>query len=321
MLLEYAYAYGDTLQNQKIEVHELTEDLKDSTDYYNSNQLNFDPVSLGDATFKGKDLDIGDTVKIKLDKVFGDKILNLSEADLADQTAFKKAIKGLTLTYGGSGDAVAGFRRNSVIASVTVYFKKQDNTQSSVIFLLGPGFNRIVSDRAGKPVAGLVKTYDVLSTEDPILADRAFLEAGIGIRTALKFPYLESLKSKLGTSAVNKVEIILESIDAYDPFYAPPPALIVFESDGNNKILKNGSIDVTIPNELALSNFYTLENDSKYTIPLTNYMKALLKGNKTNNGIILSATDNSIRLNRFVFGGPKHPAKPLKLRVYYTPIQ
>lgn len=321
MLLEYAYAYGDTLSDQKIEVHELTEELKDSTDYYNSDQLMFDPASLGDVTFKGKNVDFGDTVKIKLDKAFGDKILNLSEADLTDQNAFKKAIKGLTITYGGMGDAVAGFRRNSIIASVTIYFKKPDNTQSSAVFILGSAFNRIVSDRAGKPVAGLINTNDKLSTEDPLLADRCFLEGGVGIRTILKFPYLESLKVKIGNSAINKAEIILESVDPFDPFIPPPPALIMFESDGNDKILKNDNFDVPIPNELALSNFYLLEDNSKFTIPLTNYLKALFKGTKTNNGVILSATDNSIRLNRFVFGAPKHPFKPLKLRIYYTPIQ
>jgi hypothetical protein len=109
------YFYGDTVQDQTIEVYALDEELSASEDgnLYNSTAFAIRPECLGSLSFHPRPAS-GRMLGVRISDELGQDIFQLIKEDdeiLANQEAFLERYKGFMITpgKGGSGSCVVGF--------------------------------------------------------------------------------------------------------------------------------------------------------------------------------------------------------------------
>ncbi|MCB0460640.1 MAG: DUF4270 family protein, partial [Flavobacteriaceae bacterium] len=122
LILKYDnYVYNDTIPSQRINVHEVLEDIepKEDSDFYNTTSFETDLTPLGSLTFNPKPIKT-DSISIRIDDDFGKKIFNkILNNEINNQEELLEIFKGVLISPEDSNTVILGFSTDS---SLRIYY-------------------------------------------------------------------------------------------------------------------------------------------------------------------------------------------------------
>lgn len=243
------YYYGDTTAEMRLALHRLSEDLElselpvalEDDEYpvfvsretlWSDQRFAFDGTPLGHVTFFPRPLSASDTVKIRLDDVFGRILFDMamaSDTRLTNAEDFTDFFKGLVLLPEGIGKCIVGFRDSLALNLHYSYERQSDGMRVSDTLKFGIGttdyqYNRVMTDRQGTVLEGLSYQHDEVPASATLY--RTFIQGSSGIVTRLRFPTARQFINSANI-AVSKARLIIETDQSGDGHYPPPSALVL----------------------------------------------------------------------------------------------
>lgn len=155
---------------------------------------------------------------------------------------------------------------------------------------------------------------------DGKITDKGYLQGMVGLDVLVKIPYLENL----GNIIVNKAELEItniENTETLDTIFTPPTGLLsVLTNDTDNEIA--GNADILVDNLLNIStDSITSQVLNQYKVYETFSTQKLVLEPGENNQFRIAVDDQRTFPNRLIFEGPQSEEYPIKLNLYYTPIE
>ncbi len=336
--------YGDSLMQtlQTFNLYEIIEDLPEydnSEDYYAAS-VNFMTGQLYDTYQKKFDPDLPfyelDTltvndsltidstqfnpqIRFRLPDNIGENILNEfadSNGVFDDSDTFREFFKGLYLESDPNNTATTVV--NLTNSYLQLYYTANDidgsltttTSQSLTLPIVNQPYARQYKhDYTGTPIE------EILNENNGIITDIGYLQGMSGLDLNIKIPHLNNL----GDIIVNKAELVVtayEDLETQDTIYTPPPFVyteLVSGDDLNVDRLSSNTIVTDADTTTAVTKFtYTIKE---------NFSLQNLAVNGNNNSIKIFVGESHIIPNRLIFQGTESDIDPIKLNLYYTPIE
>ncbi|KXX72249.1 DUF4270 family protein [Flammeovirga sp. SJP92] len=351
LALEKTSLYGDTTQELTLEVYELIEDIQgDSADYYSTDEVKYADTPIGTRTFKVSDITT-DTVDIKLDSLFGVKIIE--GAEYANQEEFAKTIKGLAIKVKDSqSPAWAGkysLENFGTVVTMNMHYfgESEEDTLRDVYYF---GFNQRFNNINYTPgtLTENIKVGDVVKSEDS--NNLGFVFEGTGMVARIKFPSLINLMKKedgtLREVHINKADLAVTAVGPTDEGYKiypasnlPPPSGLYFgfmNEDGTLQTISSESsqyrlLQAQFPSSGDHQISYNSNTQTYTWAKLAQYLQERTFREAEglpldDDGLVLLPNQQSSSIRKLVFAGDKndllHPlnGQPMKMRliVYYA---
>ncbi len=325
VVLPYIQIYGDTGQTQQVEVFALDDTLSDRSVYFGFTQKPVKTASYGIKDYKVsffKD----NAIRFRLDD-YGRELMAAGNDVLTNITTYESQFKGLLLKTIGNPKATVRLGLTGGARATIHYHTAADSTPrfySMTVNANCPHFTSYRADRAGKPTETLRRTGDKLSTS--LTNNRIISQAGVGVRTIIRFPGLASLKNQLGGRLnVVKAEIVNEMDD--NKFYTPTMGVIFFRNSDKNRTQKDPltRFDRTVINEQSKVfggfsfNFPLNTETGTYKFEVTTYARQVINGQTDNFGLIMGNQGAGLYAERIKMkdSHPNNGTGRLRMRIYY----
>ncbi|MGY0037181.1 DUF4270 family protein [Pedobacter sp. NJ-S-72] len=212
LVLKYNKAYsGDTLTQQNLSVHRLTEEMVlrkipgpteneqiplyvKAPALYSTTKFKHETIPMGNLGLQVKPLG-GDSVIIPLSETLGREFLDLmakKDSRFASETEFIKYFKGIVLKT-TQGNSITGFKADAVKLNVNYNYVNSGgfSKKDQVIFsakTVDYQFNHFDTDRSQTKLKALSNTNKELSAS--LTGQELFIQGGTGLVTKLQFPTL-----------------------------------------------------------------------------------------------------------------------------------
>jgi hypothetical protein len=335
LILPYTYYYGDTSKPYTVSVHLLQDSIR-ARAYYSSEQIAYEPLAAVEATFfpRPNSADSLRTLRVKLPAAVADRLLTFANKSVNE---FEQNFPGFALVGAdANNNAVLGFR---IEGGPVLRLYYQTTTAQTFNFGSAPErparrFNQISGDRTGTVVAALSSQYSTVSST--ATGGETYVQGGTGLMTRIEFPDLSSLPY-LSNVAINGAELVVTPVPG--SIISSRSQLILYEATNDGRLLRssNGTPAFT-PGDIRVLNPPPLlagYSNNAFTFDVTRYVADVLLKKRTNTGLYLSlpsiydaqlaqqinsATSLEQSLNALYLGGHNHPTVPVKLKIYYTPI-
>ena len=268
-LIPSGHFWGDTLQQQRINVYQLTRAivLDNDESLYNVNSRDLPDTMLTSFVFYPRP-DTKRTVEIRLPDTLGKQWLNdlVIEDDYFDtQEKFKKVFGGLALVPDPSSSCITGFSVSDSSTIIKLYYKQvSTSVTSKTLFMTANtsyAFNGVTWDHTGTPLEGmtsgienLVHFYD--------MDDKAYLQGLTGLYNQIEFPYLNDLESAGEIVSIESAYMYLYPVKKSYEYSQLPSTMYLYITDENN-VLEDyvyGSDGVTV----QTGNLTTGDNHRSY---------------------------------------------------------
>jgi hypothetical protein len=267
---------------------------------------------------------------------------------------YQAAFNGFALVADGDPNgAVITYRASNLQqlnSNIRIYYK-EGVTEKNYAYPISSGtpvqpylFNRIAGNRAGTVLESIRTRSDVLQASAQN-GEAVYVQGGTGLMAKLEITNLGELM-QAGNVAINRAELIVPQL-AVNKLPAANQ-LILYNSDAQGNLLRDPErtypVMVSGTDFVNLFPLVTVQNNS-YVFNITATIGQLLREKRTNKTLYLSLpslfVDDQIRIlindpraqpriapplsleesiGGIVLGGPRHPSLPMKLRIYYTPI-
>lgn len=320
------YRYGDTTRTQQLEVHRQTQAFQATKTYYTADALPYDDAVLGRRTFRAGAHT--DSLRIRLDNALGQELWQAGQnGQLTTYDEVKARLKGLVLTP-GSTDNAALMRWSAAAGTTHLYMYYHDPAAPTEALVYPfpvagdyPHFFQLSADRTGTALASLSNPRQGVSSAAS--QEETFIQAGLGLKTKLEFPYLAQLKELGGLIIINSAQLSLETITSAENRFLPPPAALYprltnrANQNGSYFLTSAGTI-VTLPYQKGTSVRTGLDQGG-YVLGLTAYVQDVLRGTLVNGGVLLGS-ETTGSTERTLLGSARNTAHPLRLRLYFTRI-
>lgn len=329
LTIPYSGIYGDTLATQNIKIYEVTDtmSLKAAYYYFSDKQISSEPI--GEASFIPNTW-FTDTIngtairphlRVPLSPAFAQKIFTTNSTNsnaFSSDPEFVKVFKGIYLTAerasGTESGAIMYLNLTHAQSQITLYYHNAEDDSLSFEFPINTNCGRF-------------NHYEHYGYEgaDPLLLqqiagdtsagdDRLFLQSMFGTRIKLQFPYLNALASR--KLAIHEAVLMFDGPQT-DSTYAIPSTLAVkaVDSLGNFE---------TLPDELegAVYMGTSPKGPNQYRIRIGRYIQQrLMHPERPDYGIHILPGNAWLFANRAEFYGPGSSVSPLKLRIYFTPVE
>jgi hypothetical protein len=304
LYLFYSYVYGDSVPQQSVSVHRITEDLSNSNTYYSNSSVTYDPIPLGTAEFKARP-DSGGVVKVKIPGSLGQELFTLFQTS-SNQTNEKlhQTLKGLALIPGDNNTCIVGFDESSFM---TLFYHKTTADTVAISYNMfstltnsvsgnkyKAGFNKISSDLSGSVLSGIQPLQPISANQTN---GKTYVQDALGIMTKIEIPYLKTI-NKDKPVIINRAQLSLKPDETIvQPGLKMPRHMILIETDATNKIKRNSIGYETVVNGDAngynslpvdpqIANFDPRTKD--YTFYITTQLQAILTGFKKNDSFLLT---------------------------------
>ena len=326
LYMYYRLVYGDTITPQNFRVYELVNPIfADSTnssggsfDYpYNQNEdlkALASEFMLGERFYTPRvrlDSASQDTlyqlITIPLDVSLGEKLVNATDSQMANNEVFLEYFKGLLIESenqinpGGSILTMEAVYSNTWQGSALVVYYKNDETRTADTTLWNPYFispfsarvNSIVHDYTNTAFGANLNTDEV---EDSLI----YVQATGGLKSKILIEELSSWRDSLNI-AINKAELVFQ-IDtlASEVGKYPPPSQLLFTF-----VNETGQED--LPADYWFSpTFYggvLRPADYTYRFNITQHLQRILEGDVPNNGFFLTTARKNSEPNRVILKG------------------
>lgn len=333
----YANAYGDTLSNQDLEVHQITTQLDGSVPYQTTSSfVTYSPVVIGEKTsFQARPYS-ENTLKIPLNNAFATRLLSVANNN--SNADFQNLFYGMVIKP--KNNSIASVIRSYYTSThtgtrLTVYFKR-GQVRDSTIFSIQrspSSFNRVITDRNGTNLSSLVSNGNKI--DEATTNHRCYLQSGTGIVTKVEIPNLKNLVTANGANSiiVNKAILVIP-VDEKTEIgkYSPEDVLRLLQMNSNNtyKYAPNGQLAYVQAsgfsqlgtNSPAWGFSTTAEAaDTVYRIEVTSYIQSLVANQLQNDGFIIMPVYNSYLSDRTVIYSSKATERKMRLELYYTKVK
>ncbi len=339
IILSLAYNggfYGDTSSNLTLNVFEIADDFSLDNNYYSNDRLGIYKNNLANINFKPN---LRDSVKVDgvmyprqlrvhLKNSLGEKFINASSGNLADNASFLKFFKGLFISTNkvSSDGSILYINATSSLSKLTLYYHKNSDTISRK-------YSFVINENSARfntfdhynyfSAADTLKNQIKKSNPDTTLGDKKlFLQAMAGTKIRLKFPkavdpaYFEN--TPLNKIAINKAELVIgvdpTTIDDFDP-----PALlslVVINTNGTYSFLPD-----VVYGEAYFGGTYN-STTHEYRFNISKYLQnSLLNGSFDDKGLFIVVSGAAIKGNRAVIKGPQSSGDKMRLEIIYTKLK
>ncbi len=330
--LNFSYFYGDLDATQTFALHRLTESISREAEYTNRSGLSFNPIPEKTFTLTGRQLEANPNYRIKLSDFVGLDVFEDAKNNVTRQ-AFIDNFKGFVLVSQANPGEAGFITAFGAVANsrMALYYHEDSQTPFNRVLpfqvFAGFRFNQISSNRENTLLSNqLNNLFDEVSSTQT--EDLAFVQAGVGLQTKISFPSLQSLKNR-GNVAINRAEIVIKPLAESTDVFAQPNGIILYESDGSNKVLRSGegenAFDLIVQVEgrnpfgfdspLILN--YNARNE-EFVGNITTHLQLLFTGVKKNPSILISPSETAGRVNRLIINNQQNSPFAMKLRVFYT---
>lgn len=331
--LAYSGSYADTLENLTLKIHELTDTIGYSTEYYSNSTLAFDPTPLYSAQtlFKPSDSVLIDTtmvsprLQIRIDQTaasFIQRLLNANETVMGSNVEFTKYVKGLYFTVENASapdqGILAYINLESAISGLTLHYHNSTDT-ALFQYVFGSSAARFNNyNHFGYQHADPTFKQQVVDKDTTLGKEQVYVQAMAGVRTKLRFPDLSNLKHNGKAAAINEARLIFYDTENNQKYKAPGSLLLIKES-------KNGDIGF-LPDQYINETYFGGYRDStnyNYSFRVTRYIQSLILNDTLSTEIFLQAPSSAVRGHRMIIGGskptsPANSSKGIKLQVLFT---
>jgi len=353
--------YGDSTSTYKIEVHELSTPLYTFDAFPSNREYAHETTLMGSRTgrlfpnTKVKVLDIiagdADTIKtenpqlrIRLDASYiTSHIMNMSKATLKSDYTFENSFKGLHIQVNKENTSGKGAMMFLNLANsgayVSLYYKRKgdvlpvDTVTSH--FPLGSSVYRtaatVKQDYTGTVIESQLNQPNKQFQE-------TYLQPLTGLRTRIRFPYLDKFKEKTGKIVINKAELVIDLAPGSDlnPFEAAPRlALYRYDIAEQRVGLPDSSpnTDARGLQDPTLFGGFFNPATRQYTFVMTAYLQDLINGKTKDYGTFLAPIPSANLIvspslesaaRAIINAQKKNPASgegSLKLNIYYTKVE
>jgi hypothetical protein len=322
-----SYRYGDTTRTQQLEVHRLTQAFQAGKTYFANDELPYETATVARRSFRARGK-LG-KLRVPLSAALGQELWRAGQSgQLTTVDQVQARLPGLVLTPGATDDAaLVRWRAAADTTMLYLYYHNPAAPSEALAFPISVGgdfthFFQLSADRAGTGLAALTSSRHGVSSA--ATQEQVFIQAGLGLKTKLEFPYLSQLKELGGTIVINSAQLTIETVSkAENRFWPPPATLYARLTDRANHngafFLDSNDALVSMAYQRALSSRTGLEQGS-YSLGLTTYVQSVLRGTLPNQGILLGP-ETAATTERTVLGSAKNTAHPLRLRVYFTQVK
>lgn len=360
--------YGDTTTSSySIDIRQLKNDISKDQSFLSSRTYPEESFLIANKTgkiypktkFKIVDVikDRSDTLKavapqirIKLDKGFiTTNVLGQTKTLTVSQflTYFRGLKVSINKTRSTGNLGFMFFNLASDQSSMELYYKRQNATNTALIDTVKTAFPiatdqspvvaSVTHDYAGTPI---INQLSNTSVQYPV----TYLQGLSGLRNRLSFPFLKTLRDKVGKVVINKAELVVDvSAGTNVAPYGAPYRLGLYRFDIANQRQDipdrrtfQSRFQNLISGDVAFGGFFdSIKNH--YVFVITSYVQNILDGKDEDYGTFLSVTP-STEFNylspslgvadRTVIGsGSKNasgtlinPSNRIKLNIFYTKI-
>ncbi len=319
LVLRPNYIFGNPDATIKMAVHRLKEGFDITKDYFANESLEYDKTPLATVTFSARDIQ-EENLRIDL-RELGEDFFNDRQSNLLNNPEnFVEYFKGLALVTQSSEGAVVGFEVDPATSASSIftsglffYYRTRTDSLADTTFYKFPisvnyqRFNQIIHDRPA--VLSNLKNYNQKLNSE-LTNDEVFLLAGTGIISNLKFPSFKNLNNLHENLIVEQALLFINADLPEDTYYEPPQELFLFKLDSNNnlELYQNQAVGSA------------LRFNSLYSIDVTTYFSELISNRETITDFVLIPSLNGSSVNQLRFGSYKKEDSPIKLFVYYIPI-
>lgn len=327
LTLQYGGYYGDTLSGLRLEVYELSEQLTKSQYYSSDNQPSNNGVNLVQSTspilpapttrVRIDTASYTAHMRIRLSNEFGNRLLNLSDGDLSNNSSFQAAFYGLVIqaTANGTGN-LCYFSPTAAQSGLTLYYKSGE-TVKKYTFPISTDCARYNFFTHDYTTAGADFQRQVINGETSLGQDILYIQPTGGVKTHVSLDaFGDWVKDK--DIIINKAELVISDIDVTENTFTVPGNIGL-------QLVKSDNSTTYVPDDaIYTSTSYfggTYNSDKKeYRFRLTYYAQEILRNQGINDkGINIVVTGSGIRGNRLVFRGTDESyTDRLKLAIYYT---
>ncbi|MDN5215598.1 DUF4270 family protein [Fulvivirgaceae bacterium BMA12] len=335
------YLYGDgTGQTQNISIHQLSEGIVDTIRYFTFDTRQFNNESIGELNFT-----VGatrpDTLRLstRLDDDFGmtlfDAAVNNDDA-FENTTSFDEYFKGLSFVSDPSNSMIFSANPEDPETVMSLYYSTSEDTVARRLnftfnAFVGGQFNgnsyfsNISTDRTGTPVAGITERF----TEFDPIDNKVFLQAGNALYPKIKLDALREF-AKSNNIKVNRADIVIERVEAFDDGLVPPESLFFFITNETNNFIPFSSGTVTglravqqesaapfaVGNELVVP--FEQDSERQFEGSVTLYVQAGIVDEllAEPEDLLLVPSRFSSTINRVSFD-----TSNIKLRLFYTTFE
>lgn len=323
LVLRPEYLYGNPDALIKMGVHRLKEgfDLESDTTLFSFQTKEFDKTPLAEVSFTAEDISAAD-LRIRLDTLGREFYDNRNTVKFETAQGFVDFFKGLALVTQVAEGSVIGFNVDPGISNefantsgLFIYYRTSEDDNADTTFYRMPistsfnRFNQIIHNRPSQ-LKNLKTNNQVL---DPVETNgEVFLMAGAGIASKISFPTFTDIKNNHENIIVEQATLLIDGSSS-ETYYLPPDELFLFKLDSSNNIdFYSGGINLQVGS--------SARNIQSYSIDVTNYMSDLIFNKETITDFILLPSLNSSSINSLKFGAYNKGDSPIKLVVYYIPI-
>jgi hypothetical protein len=268
------YSYGSGGETpQTFMVHEITEELFATDNYYSTSTIDIGRVALGTTTvpvnqeyfkkeFDDTDADSTVTIRIKLSNGFGQRLfeaINPEDVGYTDFNQFKSNFKGLAILPSNQSDKIVGFNHTDVNSFMTLYYHEGDQ-KKTINFGLSSGvtFSKVIADRSGTELAGL----DNFFTE--YHGPKAYLQAGTSIVSRMDFSKYFEYIDTIPNIIINSAELEIANVELSSTL--PPPKSLAITLLRPNNRYKSFRVKQDTTDYLAFKNTLTLGDELKFFV-------------------------------------------------------
>ncbi|TWR28508.1 DUF4270 domain-containing protein [Mucilaginibacter achroorhodeus] len=354
LILPYASDgfYGDSLLSTfKVNVHQLSQNIVTTQNYYNTSQLTYASDIIGTKTFKARahdTLQVYNIVKGKADtlaKVVPQvrvpisssfvytNLFNAPASILRSNAAYQNYVKGLYITLDKSGTTGIGgnmFFRVDTSAKVQVYYKLTTGgttDTASLALPLSNNVNLIKHAYSSNVTAALNQT-----SKDGLV----YLQGLVGLRSKITFPDVKNILGAVGKNAIiNRAELVVNVAPGTGTPFAPNQQLTLYRLDLSRQRALLQDASPSDPRNAQVFGGRYDANENAYHFLITAYLQDLISGKSVDYGTYLApvtpspattSTQQTVNIGvtstyaqRTVIVG-KNGANRARINIYYTKI-
>ncbi|MEM9362361.1 MAG: DUF4270 family protein [Bacteroidota bacterium] len=240
------YFYNDTISPSNLNVHLLTDDLRNSDGiFYNTSEIPFDSVPLATFTYLPEPID-EDSLFIKLPFDFGLSLFEgIRDDDINNVEELRETFLGLTIRPGlNDNSSIIGFSSSAERSYIRFFYRipqEFDDEEETLDFVIQDDlaepkiFNNIKNRNSNSVLDTLIDQE--INLPSPLSENRSFIQAGTGYASRIQFPSIKQLFDIPGEGTILSATLQLKPPPStYNDNLPIRDSLAIFLVDQNNRI-------------------------------------------------------------------------------------
>jgi hypothetical protein len=326
--------YGNLDEPFTLDVHRASEFLDQNDNFFSDTTVTFDPSPIGSVTITPANIDTvtfvdylqGEpdtqqqvTLRIPLDLMLAQELINLDTTTYESDTSFIRAFNGLTLRAPNPTQSSISFDMFSQQSGMYLYYKR-DTLFRQFRFTFSNFSTKFVTfehDYTGTPIEPYLQSPE--PSNDSIL----FAQGMQGVNVSFRFPTLSNLNNVI----LNRAELVVHStvLGIDDPANFNPAEQLIFyrrSDDGELTAID----DVQLASDDLADKFGGQPEASPtgegvlYRFTLSTHFQDVIDG-LADDEIILSAFPRPERASRIVLTNPSQGPERIRLSLTVTNLE